>query len=43
MPAFPMPEDDGRAIVAWLRSLRNAGPEEQVTGDARAGRTLVLR
>ena len=21
MPAFPMPEDDGRAIVAWLRSL----------------------
>jgi len=42
MPAFPMPEDDGRAIVAWLRSLRNAGPEERITGDARAGRTLFF-
>ncbi len=42
MPAFAMPEDDGRAIVAWLRSLRNAGPEERITGDARAGRTLFF-
>ena len=42
MPAFPMQEDDGRAIVAWLRSLRSAGPEEQVTGDPRAGRALFF-
>src|SRR6266540_3071450 len=27
MPAFAMPEDEGRAIVAWLRSLRGVGPE----------------
>jgi PQQ-dependent dehydrogenase (methanol/ethanol family) len=42
MPAFAMPEDEGRAIVAWLRSLRSAGPEEQVTGDARAGQALFF-
>jgi len=42
MPAFPMPEDDGRAIVAWLRSLHGGGPEERITGDARAGRTLFF-
>ncbi len=42
MPAFPMPEDDGRAIVAWLRSLRSTGPEESVTGDPRAGRALFF-
>ena len=33
MPAFPIQENEGRAIVVWLRSLRNTGPEEQVTGD----------
>ena len=38
MPAFPMPEEDGRAIVAWLRSLRSAGPDEQVTEDPNASR-----
>jgi len=37
-----MPEDEGRAIVVWLRSLRSAGPEEQVTGDPRAGRALFF-
>jgi PQQ-dependent dehydrogenase (methanol/ethanol family) len=42
MPAFPMPEDDGRAIVAWLRSLRSVGPEEQVMGDPRAGQALFF-
>ncbi len=42
MPAFPMPEDEARAIVVWLRSLRSAGPEEQVTGDPRAGRELFF-
>jgi PQQ-dependent dehydrogenase (methanol/ethanol family) len=42
MPAFPMPEDDGRAIVAWLHSLRSGGPEERITGDASAGRTLFF-
>src|SRR5579872_5957266 len=42
MPAFPMPEDDGRAIVGWLRSLHSAGQEESVTGDPKAGRTLFF-
>jgi len=42
MPAFAMPESDGRAIVAWLRSLRNVDPDERFTGDARAGRTLFF-
>src|ERR1700677_1391248 len=42
MPAFPMREDECRAVVAWLRSLRNAGPEEQITGDSKAGRTLFF-
>ena len=27
---------------SWLRSLRSAGPEEQVTGDPRAGRALFF-
>jgi alcohol dehydrogenase (cytochrome c) len=42
MPAFPLPEDDGRAIVAWLRSLHNMGTEERITGDAHAGRGLFF-
>src|ERR1700686_2261954 len=29
MAAFPMPEDDARAVVAWLRSLHSTGPEER--------------
>lgn len=41
MPAFAMPEDDGRAIVAWLRSL-HISPGERITGDAHAGRTLFF-
>ncbi len=42
MPAFAMPEDEGRTIVVWLRSLLHAGPEEQVTGDPVAGRGLFF-
>jgi PQQ-dependent dehydrogenase (methanol/ethanol family) len=42
MPAFPMQEGEGRTILAWLRSLRNTGPQEQVTGDSKAGRTLFF-
>jgi alcohol dehydrogenase (cytochrome c) len=42
MMAFAMTEDDGRAIVAWLRSLRSIGPGEEVTGDPRAGRALFF-
>src|SRR5208282_1551864 len=42
MPAFPLPEDDGRAIVAWLRSLHNMGAEDRITGDAHAGRALFF-
>ena len=42
MPAFPLPEDDGRAIVAWLRSLHNLGADQRITGDAHAGRALFF-
>jgi alcohol dehydrogenase (cytochrome c) len=42
MPAFPMSEDDGRAIIVWLRSLRTLGAEEQVTGDPLVGRILFF-
>jgi PQQ-dependent dehydrogenase (methanol/ethanol family) len=42
MPPFAMPEDDARAIVAWLHSLRNDGPEDQITGDPHAGRVLFF-
>ena len=42
MPAFRMPEEDARAVVAWLRSLRNAGPQEQVNGDRLTGYTLFF-
>ena len=42
MSAFPMPEEDARAVVAWLRSLRDLGPDERVTGDRAAGRALFF-
>ncbi|PYT22668.1 MAG: hypothetical protein DMG57_34530 [Acidobacteria bacterium] len=42
MPAFSLPEEEGRAIVAWLRSLRGGGREERVAGDPKAGRTLFF-
>src|SRR5215467_5836405 len=36
MPSFPMPDEEVRAIVAYLRSLRKGPGEEQVKGDPRA-------
>ncbi len=37
MPAFPVGEADGRAMVAFLRTLSAAEPGETVRGDAAAG------
>jgi alcohol dehydrogenase (cytochrome c) len=42
MPAFPMPEENARAIVAYLWSLRVGGPDLPVTGDAAAGKQLFF-
>lgn len=42
MPPFPMPVDDARAIVAYLRSLSAGGPDLAVTGDASAGQQLFF-
>jgi PQQ-dependent dehydrogenase (methanol/ethanol family) len=42
MPAFPIPESDGKAIVAYLRSLRIEGSGEAVRGDAQAGGHLFF-
>lgn len=40
MPPFPMPDDEARAIVAYLRSLRKGPREEHVKGDPEAGAKL---
>jgi cytochrome c oxidase cbb3-type subunit III len=42
MPAFPMPVESARAIVAYLRSLSAGGPDPAVTGDASAGQQLFF-
>ncbi len=42
MPAFPMPPQNVRAIVAYLRSLRAGGPDLQVTGNAASGQQLFF-
>src|SRR5579863_3864199 len=42
MPAFPVSESDGKAIVAYLRSLRIEGSGEVPHGDARAGAGLFF-
>ncbi len=42
MPAFPMPETDAAAIVAWLRSLQGNRSEEQLVGDPQVGRALFF-
>lgn len=41
MGAFPMSEDEARAIIAWLRSLAGP-PDEPVTGDPQSGRRLFF-
>jgi PQQ-dependent dehydrogenase (methanol/ethanol family) len=40
MPPFPMPDEEARAIVAYLGSLRKGPLEEQVKGDPQAGAKL---
>jgi alcohol dehydrogenase (cytochrome c) len=42
MPAFPMADEDARAVVAYLRSLEGAKTEAAFTGDAKAGGTLFF-
>jgi alcohol dehydrogenase (cytochrome c) len=42
MPPFPMPVEDARAIVAYLRSLREGGPDLPVTGNASGGQQLFF-
>jgi PQQ-dependent dehydrogenase (methanol/ethanol family) len=42
MPAFPIPESDGKAIVSYLRSLRIEGSGEALRGDAQAGGHLFF-
>src|ERR1700720_2157423 len=42
MPAFPMPAENARAIVAYLRSLRAGGPDLLLTGNAASGQQLFF-
>ena len=42
MPAFPMPLENARSIVAYLRSLKEGGPDLSVTGDPAAGQQLFF-
>lgn len=37
MPEFPLPAEDVKAIVTYLRSLESTSPEEAVTGNAETG------
>ena len=37
MPAFPMPPENARAIVAYLRSLSTGGPDLPIAGNAANG------
>ena len=42
MPAFPMPAENARAIVVYLRSLREGGPDLPLTGNAAGGQQLFF-
>lgn len=42
MPAFPMPDEDAKAVVAYLRSLEGAKTEAAFTGNAKAGGALFF-
>ncbi len=42
MAAFPMPVENARSIVAYLRSLKAGGPDLPVTGDAANGQQLFF-
>jgi alcohol dehydrogenase (cytochrome c) len=42
MPAFPMPPENSRAIVAYLRSLSGGGPDLAITGNAGNGQQVFF-
>jgi PQQ-dependent dehydrogenase (methanol/ethanol family) len=42
MPGFPVSNAEAQSIVAYLRSLRANPPDEQLRGDAAAGRRLFF-
>jgi PQQ-dependent dehydrogenase (methanol/ethanol family) len=42
MPAFPMPAEQARSIVAYLRSLRPGGPDVPLTGNPDRGLALFF-
>lgn len=42
MPPFSMPDEEGRAILAYLRSLRKGSPDEPVKGSPEVGRQLFF-
>ena len=42
MPAFPMPDEDAKAIVAYLRSLEGAKAEAAFTGNSQAGAAIFF-
>ncbi|MEW5979354.1 MAG: PQQ-dependent dehydrogenase, methanol/ethanol family [Acidobacteriota bacterium] len=42
MPPFPMPEDEAKAILSFLRSVQTLSENEAASGDAQAGRQLFF-
>ena len=42
MPAFPMPAENARAIVAYLRSLSAGGPDLPISGNAANGQQMFF-
>ncbi len=42
MPAFPMPAENARAIVAYLRSLSAGGPDLPIAGNAANGQQVFF-
>src|SRR5258707_10804685 len=42
MPAFPMPAENARAIVAYLRSLSTGGPDLPIAGNAANGQQVFF-
>ena len=43
MPAFPMSPENVRAIVAYLRSLSEGGPDLAIAGNTASGQQVVFR
>ncbi len=42
MPAFPLPQEDVKSVVAYLRSLEGANRDEPITGDSATGSDLFF-